>query len=277
MKLLVTGGAGALGLMLAARGTARGHAVSALGRAALDVADAIGVERALRDLAPDAVINAAAYTLVDRAEQERDAAFAANAIGAGVVAAACAARGVPMVHVSTDYVFDGAATRPYREEDPVAPLSVYGESKAEGERRVLAAGACCVRTSWVFARGANAFVQKIAARLAQPGGLTVFADRHGCPTWAGDLADALLDLAERRAPAGLWHYAGEPATTWHGLACAIAEILGHDPARVAPVPGFDPPGAARRPPYSVLDTTKIAALGIAPRPWRVGLAAVLAP
>lgn len=276
VKLLVTGGAGALGRTLVERGTARGHAVVAIDRAALDITDAARVEIALRDAAPDAVINAAAYTLVDRAETEREAAFAVNAHGAGVVASACAARGVPCLHVSTDYVFDGVSTRPYREDDPVAPLSAYGESKAEGERRVLAAGACCVRTSWVFARGANAFVQKIAARLAAPGNLTVFADRHGSPTWVGDLADTLLELAARGGPAGLWHYAGEPATTWHGLACAVAELLGADVARVTPVPGFDPPGAARRPPYSVLDCGKLAALGITPRPWREGLAAVLA-
>lgn len=275
VKLLVTGGAGAMGRTLAARGVERGHAVTAIARAALEIGDAARVAAVLAEVAPDAVINAAAYTQVDRAEQEREAAFAANGIGAGVIARVCAERRVPMVHISTDYVFDGTATRPYREEDPVAPLSVYGESKAEGERLVLAAGACCVRTSWVFARGANAFVQKIAARLAAPGGLTVFADRQGSPTWAGDLADALLDLAERGAPAGLWHYAGEPATTWHGLACAIAEVLGEDPARIAPVPGFDAPGGARRPPYSVLDTSKLAAIGIGPRPWRRGLAALL--
>lgn len=276
MKLLVTGGAGAMGRELARRGAARAHEVVALDRAALEIGDAVQVAAMLRAIAPAAVINAAAYTQVDRAEQEREAAFAANAVGAGVIAQACAAHGVPLVHISTDYVFDGAATRPYREDDPIAPLSIYGESKAEGERRVVAAGACCVRTSWVFARGANAFVQKIAARLAAPGGLTVVADRHGSPTWAGDLADALLDLAERGAPAGIWHYAGEPATTWHGLACAIAEVRGEDPARIAPIPGVDPPGGARRPPYSVLDTSKLRALGIAPRPWRSGLAELLA-
>ncbi len=276
MRLLITGGAGAMGRAIASRGDARGHELVILDRAALDIGDVAHVAAVLRVIAPAAVINAAAYTQVDRAEQERDLAFSVNAIGAGVIAQACADRSVPLVHISTDYVFDGAATRPYREDDPVAPLSVYGESKAEGERRVLAAGACCVRTSWVFARFANAFVQKIAARLAAPGGLTVFADRHGSPTWGGDLADALIDLAERGAPAGLWHYAGEPAATWHGLACAVAEELGEDPARIAPVPAVDPPNGARRPPYSVLDTSKLRSLGIAPRPWRTGLAELLA-
>ena len=276
MKLLVTGGAGAMGQALAIRGRARSHEVAALDRAALDIGDAAAVAAALRSIAPVAVINAAAYTLVDRAEQERAAAFAANAIGAGVIAQGCADAGVPLVHISTDYVFDGAATRPYREDDPIAPLSVYGESKAEGERRVIAAGGCAVRTSWVFARGANAFVQKIAQRLAAPGPLSVFADRHGCPTWADDLADALLDLAARGAPAGMWHYAGEGATTWHGLACAIAETLGEDPARIAASVAVDPPGGARRPAYSVLDTAKLRAFGIVPRPWRLGLAELLA-
>ena len=276
MKLLVTGGAGAMGRALAIRGRVRSADVVALDRAALDIGDAAAVAAKLRSIAPAAVINAAGYTLVDRAEQERDAAFAANATGAGVLARACADAGVPLVHISTDYVFDGAATRPYCEEDPVAPISVYGESKAEGERRVLAAGGCTVRTSWVFARGANAFVQKIIARLAAPGPLSVFADRHGCPTWGDDVADALLDLAERGAPAGVWHYAGDGATTWHGLACAIAGELGEDPARIAPSAGFDPPGAARRPPYSVLATAKLRAIGILPRPWRIGLAELLA-
>jgi len=269
MKILVTGGAGAMGQAIAR------HGAIALDRAALDIGDAAAVAAALKAHAPAAVINAAAYTLVDRAEQERDAAFAANAKGAGVIARACADAGVPLVHISTDYVFDGAATRPYREDDPVNPLSVYGESKAEGERLVLAAGGCVVRTSWVFARGANAFVQKIAARLAAPGPLTVVADRHGCPTWADDLAAVLVELATRGAPAGVWHYAGEPATTWHGLACAIAEELGEDPARIAPSVAVDPPGGARRPPYSVLDTSKLRAIGITPRPWRAGLADLL--
>lgn len=265
-----------MGQELALRARARGHDVTALDRVALDICDTGAVEAALRTLAPAAVINAAAYTLVDRAEQERAAAFAANATGAGVVARACAAAGVALVHISTDYVFDGTATRPYREDDPVAPLSVYGESKAEGERLVLAAGACAVRTSWVFARGANAFVQKIAARLAAPGPLSVFADRHGCPTWAGDLADALIALAERGAPAGVWHYAGDGATTWHGLACAVAEELGEDPARIAPSVAVDPPGGARRPAYSVMDTQKVRAIGIVPRPWRLGLVELFA-
>jgi dTDP-4-dehydrorhamnose reductase len=274
MKLLVTGAAGAMGQALVRR--ARAHDVIALDRAGLDIGDAAAVEAALRSIAPAAVINAAAYTLVDRAEQERDAAFAANATGAGVLARACADAGVPLVHISTDYVFDGGATRPYREDDPVAPISVYGESKAEGERRVIAAGGCAVRTSWVFARGANAFVQKIAARLAAPGPLSVFADRHGCPTWADDLADALVELAERGAPAGIWHYAGDGTTTWHGLACAVAEELGEDPARIAPSVAVDPPGGARRPAYSVLDTAKLRAIGIVPRSWRQGLAELLA-
>ncbi len=277
MKLLVTGGAGAVGRALAIRGQARGHEFAALDRAALDIGDAAAVGAALRSITPAAVINAAAYTQVDRAEQERDAAFAANAIGAGAVARACADAGVPIVHISTDYVFDGIATRPYREDDPIAPLSVYGESKAEGERRVIAAGGCVVRTSWVFARGANAFVQKIAARLASPGPLSVVADRHGCPTWAGDLADALIDLTERGAPAGIWHFAGDGATTWHGLACAIAEALGEDAARIAPSIAVDPPGGARRPAYSVLDTAKLRAIGIVPRPWRLGLVELLTP
>jgi len=263
VTILVAGGAGRLG-----RSLARRVGVVAVSRAAMDVCDP--AQLASRLVGHEAVINAAAYTHVDRAETERAAAFAVNATGAGNLARACAELGIPLVHVSTDYVFDGAATRPYREDDPVGPIGAYGESKAEGERLVLAAGGTVARTSWVFS-AADGFVQRILARLATEPTVEVVDDRHGCPTWIEDLADVLVMLA-RRPPGGILHVAGEGATTWYGLALAIARAAGIDPARILPVRSAP---TDRRPRFSVLDTTKLRSLGIAPRPWAIGLAEVL--
>lgn len=264
-KIVVTGAAGRLGRALVAGG---GAAVVGLDRAALDITDRQAVDAALDALRPAAVINAAAMTAVDRAEHDRDAAFAVNAAGAAGLAAACAARGIALVHVSTDHVFDGRAERPYREDDPTGPPNVYGASKLAGEQAVLAAGGTVVRTSWLFggAGDPHGFVAEIARAARRGIPLRVTDDQHGCPTFAGDLADALLVLA-RDPPGGVWHYAGEGATTRHGFACRIVESLGLA-VEVTPVATAEHAAAAARPRYAVLDTTRIRALGITPRPWR---------
>ncbi len=273
MKVLVTGGGGRLGRALVRR---RGDAeVVALDRAALDVCDPDALARALDVHAPAAVVNAAAYTAVDRAEAERDRAFTVNALGAGHVARACAARGVALVHVSTDHVFDGTATRPYREDDRVAPRSVYGASKAAGEDAVRAAGGRVVRTSWLFGEDGAGFVPAIAARLRTGGAVRVVDDQRGCPTWVDDLAGALLALVRLRDAPDVVHFAGDESTTWHGLAVAIALLLGVDPSQVEAI-GSEAWGAsAPRPAYAVLDTERARRLGLAPRSWRPGLRHVL--
>jgi dTDP-4-dehydrorhamnose reductase len=229
------------------------------------------VSRALELYWPAVVINAAAYTAVDRAETEMGAAYAVNAVGAGLVAKRCADRGIALVHVSTDHVFDGEATRPYREDDPVAPCNVYGQSKADGERAVLEAGGTVVRTSWLFGDGTTGFVPTIAARLGTGESVEVVDDQRGCPTWADDLADALLALAALRVGPGVYHYCGEGPTTWYGFAVAIAEALGLDPSRITPISTEKRAAPARRPANAVLDTERMRRLGIAPLPWRRGL------
>jgi len=258
MNVLVVGGRGQLGRSLAARGAVP-----------VDV-DELDITKPFELPACDLVINAAAYTAVDKAESERDRAFAINRDGAANLARACTARGIPMIHVSTDYVFDGTATRPYREDDPTAPQSVYGESKLAGERAVLDAGHTVVRTSWLFAEGGPSFVHTMLRLGRERPVLRVVADQHGCPTYAGDLADALLALKA----SGLYHYCNDGATTWHAFATEIMAAA-HLPTRVDAITTAEYPTPARRPAYSVLDTSKIRALGIRPPSWRIGLARVV--
>jgi len=275
VKLLVTGANGQLGRALVRLGAA-GRT-----RAELDVGDASAVAAALDAEKPDVVVNAAAYTAVDRAESEPDAAFAANEAGARAVAAACAARGIALVHVSTDYVFDGEKPTAYVETDATRPLGAYGASKAAGERAVLAAhpGALVVRSSWVFSADGSNFVKTMLRLARETPALRVVADQHGCPTFAGDLARIVLELAERRAPAGIYHAAGDGPTTWHGFAAAIvdeAAKAGRAPrVPVEPIKTDDYPTAARRPRNSILDTAKLRALGIVPALWIDGLRAVV--
>lgn len=280
MKILVTGGRGQLGRSLVRRGPARGHDLVALDLPELDLRDAAGLAAQLDRAAPALVINAAAYTAVDRAESARDDAFAVNATGPGHLARACAARRIPLVHVSTDYVFDGSATRAYREDDPIAPIGVYGESKAAGEAAVRAAGATVVRTSWLFAAGGPSFVHTMLRLAAERPVLRVVADQHGCPTWAEDLAEALLALGELGAPAAIYHYCNDGPTTWHGFATAIIDEARRHRAlaceRIDAITTAEYPTAARRPAYSVLDTSRIRGLGIVPPPWQTGLARVVA-
>ena len=275
MKILVTGGAGQLGRALVRRATS--HEVHAVDLDALDICDAPAVTAAVAN--HDLVINAAAYTAVDKAETERDRAFAVNATGAGNVARACAAADIPLLHISTDYVFDGRGTRPYREDDPIAPASVYGESKAAGEREVLTAGGTVVRTSWLFGEGGPSFVHTMLRLAQERPVLRVVADQHGCPTWTDDLADALLALAALPHEQ-VYHFCNDGPTTWHAFAVAIVEEARKHRAlvceRIEAITTAEYPTPAKRPAYSVLDTARIRALGITPRSWTMGLAAVVA-
>lgn len=273
MTVVVTGGDGQIGRALARLGA------RPLPRAACDVTDTAAVARALDGA--DAVVHAAAYTAVDRAEDDAARAFAVNEGGAATVAREAARRGLPLVQLSTDYVFDGEKDGAYDEDDPVRPLSVYGASKAAGEAAVRAAHARAVilRTSWVFsADGAN-FVRTMLRLGREREVLRVVDDQRGGPTPADAIAAACLALLERRA-AGTFHLAGQPVTTWHGFAAAILDGARARGAALAvrellPIPSVAYPAAARRPRSSVLSCARLAALGIAQPDWRPALERVL--
>jgi len=280
MKVLVTGGHGQLGRAVVRRGTVAGHTVASPDIGELDICSEASVAAGLASAQPDLVINAAAYTAVDKAESESERAFAINRDGAGILARACAERGTPLLHVSTDYVFDGTKTGPYTEDDPIAPTSAYGTSKAAGEAEVQRAGGTVVRTSWLFEGKGPSFVHTMLRLANERPLMKVVADQHGCPTWADDLADGLLALAAHKDRGSLYHYCNDGATTWHAFASAIIELARtHRPLaveRIEPIATADYPTPAKRPANSVLDTSRIRALGIVPPHWRTGLAQVIA-
>lgn len=285
MTILVTGAGGQVGRECVERG---GPDVTGLDRASLDLRDATAIAAALDRIKPKAVINAAAYTAVDRAEQDSDTAFAVNHEAVAALAAACAARDIPLLHISTDYVFDGSKPAPYLEDDAVNPLGVYGRSKLQGEQalRAVLPQHLILRTSWVFGRHGPNFVKTMLRLARERPELRVVADQHGAPTEAGALADALLVLARRAAGGeslawGTYHYSGTPHTTWHAFAEAIvqrgvASGLLAKPVPVRAIATADFPTPARRPANSRLDCSRIhEKLGIKIRPWQSGLEDVL--
>ena len=282
MTLLVVGRSGQVAQALQEAAAARGIALTALGRPDIDLADPATIDAALARTAPSAVINAAAYTAVDQAESDEAAAFALNAAGPGHLARACAAAGVPLVHISTDYVFDGTAGRAYREDDEVAPQSAYGRTKAAGEEAVLAAGgrALIARTAWVYSPFGKNFVKTMLRLGAERDTLQVVDDQRGNPTSAADIADALLALVDQAAawPEGgeIVHVAGTGETTWRDFAEAITATLPHPPV-VKGIATADYPTPARRPANSRLDTTRLKTrYGIELPRWEDSLKAVLA-
>ncbi|MFZ1642924.1 MAG: dTDP-4-dehydrorhamnose reductase [Candidatus Contendobacter sp.] len=288
MRIIVIGAKGQVGWELTRRAPLLGHEVLAWDVAELDITDAAAVDRELAASGADVVINAAAYTAVDRAEQEPELAFAVNRAGPAHLAAACNRLNIPLLHISTDYVYDGRKPGPYVEDDPVAPLGVYGRSKAEGDEAVrrLLPRHLILRVSWVFGIHGHNFVKTILRLAREREELRVVADQYGCPTYAGDIADTLLELARRTAEIdangawGTYHYCGEPATTWHGFASAIVEMArAREPLAtrsVIAIATADYPLPSPRPVNSVLDCAKLAArFGIRPRLWRAGLDVVI--
>jgi dTDP-4-dehydrorhamnose reductase len=286
VRVLVFGGGGQVGFDLARARWPEGFALRALDRAEADITEPAAIAAALAAELPDLAVNLAAYTAVDRAESERERAWAVNCAGAENVARACSTRGVPLVHISTDYVFDGTKSGPYREKDPVNPLGQYGASKEAGERAVREAlGAHVIlRTQWVYGVAGANFVKTMLRLGRERDVVRVVADQWGGPTAAADLAHAIVAIAERIAAGsaawGTYHYAGAGAVTWHGFAEAIFDLaaprLGRRP-KVERVATADYPTPARRPLNSVLDCGKIGRdYGIVPPPWRDGLAAMLA-
>jgi dTDP-4-dehydrorhamnose reductase len=289
--LLVFGANGQVGSELIVLARRRNVRAVGLARAEADITDTEAVRDTLRRHRPALVVNAAAYTAVDRAESEPERARAANALGPAILARACAEAGVPLVHLSTDYVFDGTKAGAYVEDDPIAPLGVYARTKAEGEAAVRQAQPhhVILRTAWVYGTHGHNFL-KTMLRLAQERDeLRVVADQIGCPTATADIAEAILALAPQlvadKDVSGAYHFVGTGQTTWHGFASEIVRrqqpFTGRNP-RVTPITTAEFPTVARRPMNSVLGCTRFhAAFRYVARPWaeRTGevVAALLQP
>lgn len=278
-RILVVGRSGQLAAELARMTPPAGVVVEAVGRNRLDLTRPGDTRTRLRDIRPDAVINAAAFTAVDRAESEAEAAMALNRDGPAALAAACADRDIPLLHLSTDFVFNGAKASAYVETDPKDPVNVYGRSKSEGEDRVLASGdrATVMRTSWLYSSHGVNFLRTMLRLAETRDEIGVVDDQFGSPTWAADLARASLAVALRMldrepAAAGVLHYAGAGDASRADFAEAIfagSGRRGGPTARVRRIATAAYPTPARRPPNSRLSSALIqGALGIAPRDWR---------
>jgi len=287
-SILVTG-AGQLATALEVAAGLRGIALTRIGRPAFDFDRPATIRDTIVGASPSVIVNAAAYTRVDAAETDPSAARRANAEGPGILAEQAAARDIPVIHISTDYVFDGLKGAPYVETDPVSPQGVYAETKLDGERAALAANrrTIVLRTSWVYAATGHNFVRTMLALGEARDRLRVVADQKGCPTAAADLADAILAIIGRLrqerwglADSGIYHVAGSGWTTWHGLAEAIfaeaARAGRHTPA-IEAIATEDWPTAARRPPDSRLDCGRLdARFGLRLPDWHSSLARTVA-
>ena len=284
MKIMITGGEGQLGTELIDQSAAHGIEVLAPTLAEMDLTRPADVDGFWDAFRPTAVINAAAYTAVDRAESEAELAFAVNAAAPAYLARRCSRQGIPLIHISTDYVFDGLKGSPYLEEDPIAPLGVYGRSKAEGESAVRGAldRHLIIRTSWLYSAHGINFVKTVMRLAAERDELRIVDDQVGSPTCATDLAAAILAIMDRQGageavPWGTYHYCGSGVTSWYGLACYVLETLvsrGNTASfRITPIPTVQYPTPARRPPYSVLDCHRIeSSFGLARPPWQSSVA-----
>lgn len=279
--ILVFGGNGQLGQELIRAAAERATVLRALSHAEADIADASAIATALALWKPNLVVNAAAYTKVDLAETELEEARRGNEIGPGVLAVACARAGVPMVHISTDYVFDGSKEGAYLESDPACPINAYGRSKAAGEEAVRShlAQHVILRTAWVYSEFGHNFLKTVLRLAATRDELRIVSDQHGSPTSAGELAEAVLNVAAAfvhdRTLAGTYHFTAAGVTTWHGFASRIvaiaAPVTGRNP-RVIPIGTADYPTPAKRPANSRLDCRSfVKTFGFLPRHWTVGV------
>jgi dTDP-4-dehydrorhamnose reductase len=277
-SLLVFGAEGQLGREVIALAKGRGIKVVGFNRAQADITDFSAVKAAIFSVKPRIVLNVAAYTAVDRAESEREAAYAANVRGAELVARVAAAEQLPIIHISTDYVFDGTKIGAYVESDPIAPLGVYGATKAEGEARVREQNPrhFILRTAWVYGRFGTNFLKTILRLSRERKELRVVADQYGCPTATQDLAEAIFAIDRAWAggsdATGTYHFAGTGVTTWHGFASMIvesqAQSIGQRP-KVTPISTADYPTPARRPANSELDSRLFGAVfGYRARAWQ---------
>lgn len=282
MKVLVTGAGGQLGRAVLATAPASVE-LTPQSRADLDVGDERAVESAIACSSPDVVINAAAYTAVDKAESEAEAAHRVNAVGPGLLAAACRRRGARLIHVSTDFVFDGRSTRPYRPEDPTGPLGVYGATKLEGERRVLRElpeVGTIVRTAWLYDATGRNFLTTMLRLMSERQMVRVVSDQFGTPTSTDGLAEAIWRTVERGVT-GVHHWTDAGSASWYDFAVAICrtgQSMGilRSEVRVEPILTEEYPTPAKRPAFSVLDKTATwTALGVAGVHWQDALDATI--
>ncbi|MCL6372111.1 dTDP-4-dehydrorhamnose reductase [Pectobacterium versatile] len=281
MKILLTGANGQLGRCFQDRLPAEWE-ILATDSAELDITNLEHVERTVKQFKPDAIVNAAAYTAVDKAESEPELAAKINVTGPENLAIVASKQGIRLVHVSTDYVFDGNATEPYREDSVTNPLSVYGKTKLAGEQAVAKASseAIIVRTAWVFSEYGNNFVKTMLRLGKERDALSIVGDQRGCPTYAGDLAQAIIALLQKKATGGIYHYSGDKEVSWFEFAQTIfsvatrKSILNKAP-ELTSISTEQYPTAAHRPTYSTLGCAKIQSLGIKLSDWNNALTVAL--
>lgn len=274
MSIIVTGANGQLGKELRQlAATQPQQQFHFFGRDELDIADAAAVDKVVEETNAKFVINCAAYTAVDRAETEWEQALAINCTGAANLAAACKRTGARFVHISTDYVFAGTADTPYKETDTIDPVNAYGRTKQQGEDAVMAANndAIIIRTSWVYSEFGNNFVKTMIRLMGSRPEVGVVADQYGSPTYAADLAAAILHITNNTWVPGIYHYSNDGTITWFEFAQAIAQIIQSN-CMVKPLTTAEYPTPAKRPAYSVMDKSKFTqTLGISLKPWRESL------
>lgn len=288
LRIAMIGSHGALGIDLCTRLKVVVPDIIELQRSMVDIGKEDEVIDRIGLIQPDLVINCAAYTAVDRAESEPHAAYAANRDGPAYLAKICSALQIPLIHISTDYVFDGSSDHPYREDDPANPLCVYGRSKWEGEEAIRAGLSehIIIRTSWMFGAHGNNFVKTIATLANERREIRVVDDQLGCPTFTGDLADAIVSIIcqvsknRRKTHWGTYHYCGAGVTTWYGFSRTILKNLQHRglamSTRIFPIPSNEYSTPAIRPRYSALDCTRISqCFGIQPVSWLPGMQRVV--
>jgi len=287
MKILIFGGEGQLGYELVQQSQALGHTVKAPLETQANIVNIDEVKRNVDTYRPSLVINSAAYTAVDKAETEKKIAFDVNKTGAANLARCCAQAHIPLIQISTDYVFDGQKGAPYLETDPISPLGIYGRSKADGEAEVRSHlnKHIIIRTSWLYGVHGYNFVKTMLRLAREKELIQVVADQHGSPTSACDLAEAILNICRqienRRAINwGTYHYCGQGITTWHEFAETILELSRSKStikaARIEPLSTAEYPTSATRPQFSALDCSRIThCFGIKPKPWRKSLKRVI--
>jgi dTDP-4-dehydrorhamnose reductase len=288
MRILITGCNGMLGQDLVLYLKNAGFELHCTDIEEMDIAKASAVLNRVGSVQPGLVINCAAYTAVDKAESEQDRAVAVNRDGPGHLADACSKLEIPLIHISTDYVFDGRSRKPYHEEDLVNPVGIYAQSKWEGEEKIRAGLGrhVIIRTSWLFGCHGSNFVKTMLRLAGERDQLKVVSDQKGCPTWTGHLGQAMAQIAGRMRTNlkeiswGTYHYCGKGATSWFDFAVRIIENARQRKdlrvSEILPVTTCEYPTPAKRPIYSVLDCSKMTReFGIAPKPWKEGLDRVL--
>ena len=286
MNIILFGKNGQLGWELERSLPVLGN-VFALDRATLDVCNPNAIQQTLRELKPGLVINASAYTDVDRAEKEPELAMKINALAPGIMAEMSRTLGAVFIHYSTDYVFDGMGNRTYKEDDITDPVNLYGDSKLQGEKKIMQINieAIIIRAAWVYSEFGKNFVKTMLRLMADKEQISVVSDQSGTPTYAADLAEAIVEIISTlenpthhsllTTPGGIYHYSNEGHITWYDFAFAIKE-LSDSSCKVNPIPTSQFPTPAKRPSYSVLDKTKIQqAFGIRTKDWKTSLAVCL--